>query len=370
MNILLTCETHGPGGAETAMLNLAVAMTKRGHHCIVAVPAQGWVARAAEERGLPWVEYTTERAGSRSEAVRRLRRIVVDRGIDLIHAHMFDMSVTAAMVSAVTRVPLVCTIHGYADLKGTRFRIWAKCAILNMFARDVVFVSAALEKQVVHDFPLIRPKARMIPNGIPSVSSGVQQARSGPRTDQLFTFGALGNIREPKGYLILLDAAAEVCAQVPNIKVLIAGEADKAGLYDRLLQKREGLGLEGQVEFLGHVTDVHGFLNRIDCAVSSSLTEGMPLSLIEAMAHALPVVATRCGGVPELIDHEIHGLLCEPGNAGELASAMLRVIREPALRYRMGRAACERAVTHFALDIMCDRYEQLYLDAVGDLNAA
>jgi glycosyltransferase involved in cell wall biosynthesis len=370
MNILLVPETSGPGGAETAMLNLGEAMASRGHHCLVAVPAQGWVSEGAEKRGLPWVQYMAHRRGSRSEAIRRLRRIVVDNGIDLIHAHMFDVSLYAALVSALTRVPMVSTIHGHADLKGKRRTIWAKFAILSLLARDVIFVSAALEGQVLREFPVIRSKARVIPNGIPVLANGTQKVSHGPRPGQQFTFGALGNIRGPKGYEILLDAAAQVCAQVPNIRILIAGEPDKAGLYERLLKKREELGLEERVEFLGLVADVDGFLSDIDCAVSSSVTEGMPLSLIEAMAHGLPVVATRCGGVPELIEHETHGLLCEPGDAGELASAMLRVIREPDLRDRMGKAAFGRAVTSFSLDAMCDRYAQLYVDAVGELNAA
>jgi glycosyltransferase involved in cell wall biosynthesis len=370
MNILLVPETSGPGGAETAMLNLGEAMASRGHHCLVAVPAQGWVSGAAEKRSLPWVQYLVRRDGSRSEAIRRLRRIVVDNGIDLIHAHMFDVSLYAALVSALTRVPMVSTIHGHADLKGKHPKIWAKFAILNMFARDVVFVSAALERQVLRDFPVIRPRARVIPNGIPILAGGGRKDGQGLSPRQEFIFGALGNIREPKGYHILLDAVAQVCAQVPDIRVLIAGEPDKGGLYERLLKKREDLGLEKRVEFLGLVADVHGFLGGIDCAVSSSLTEGMPLSLIEAMAHGLPVVATRCGGVPELIEHETHGLLCEPGDAKDLASAILRVIGDPVLRERMGKAARERAVTDFSLDVMCDRYEMLYLDAVGGLNAA
>jgi glycosyltransferase involved in cell wall biosynthesis len=370
MNILFALETSGPGGAETAMLNLAEAMARRGHRCVVAVPARGWVAEGAEKRGLPWTQYTADRNGTRSEAVLGLRRIIIENNIDVVHAHMFDVSVYAAAASALTRVPLVSTIHGHADMKGNHRTIWAKFAILRMFARDVVFVSAALEGQTVRDFPIIRTKGRTIPNGIPMLAEGVAKAQSRKAPGQVFTFGVLGNIRPPKGYDILLDAVVHVCAQHPNVKVLIAGEPDKAGLYERLLEKRDQLGLTDRVEFLGHVADVHGFLNGIDCAVSSSLTEGMPLSLIEAMVHALPIVATRCGGVPELIDHETHGLLCEPGNAKDLASAMLRVIDDPALRDRMGKAACERAVSDFSLEAMCERYEQLYFDAAGDLYAA
>ncbi len=352
------------------MLNLGRAMRLRGHECLVAVPADGWVSKAAEQRGLPWLLYTGGRNGTRTETVRRLRRIVIDKGIDVIHAHMFDASVYSAAVSALTRVPLVSTIHGHADLKGSKRTQLAKCLILRAFASDVVFVSEALERQVLHDFPVIRAKARMIPNGIPISAESALKERNTFRSEQPFTFGALGNIREPKGYSVLLDAAAQICAGEQSIRIRIAGEPDKAGLYERLLKQREELGLQGCVEFLGHVADIQGFFESVDCVVSSSLTEGMPLSLIEAMAHALPIVATRCGGVPELIEHEKHGLLCEPGNADELAAAMLRMMGNPALREDVAKAASERAISGFSLDVMADRYERLYLKAVGKSTAS
>lgn len=372
MNILFPIETSGPGGAEATMLNLSEAMNNHGHHCLVAVPSEGWVSATAEKKGLAWAKYTRARNGSRHEAILGLRRLVIGHDIELIHAHLFDAAVYAAVVSAITRVPTLSTIHGFADLKGSGYTTWAKFALLRTWAHDVVFVSAALEKQIVQAYPIIGPKARIIPNGIPvfpanSNNSNGRKLRC--QSSTVFTFGALGNIRPAKGYGILLDAAAQVCRRYPDVRFLIAGEPDKAGLYESLLKKRAELGLENRVDFLGHVADSSAFLQCIDCTVSSSLTEGMPLALIEAMAQGLPVVATRCGGVPELLDHGVHGLLCETGNAEELAAMMSLIHDDSALRDRLGLAAAQRAVSQFSLEAMTDRYERLYAAALEKRNA-
>lgn len=370
MNILFAIETSGPGGAEATLLNLAEVMTARGHRCVVAVPATGWVSTTAENKGLTWALYTHARKSSRHEAILGLRRLVTCQNIELIHAHLLDVSVYAAVVSAITRVPTLSTIHGFADLKGSRYTTWAKFAVLRAWAHDIIFVSAALEKEVVQKYPIIGPKARVIFNGIPILpASGIEQKLRN-RPVQMFTFGALGNIRPAKGYGILLEAAAQICRRYSDVKFLIAGEPDKAGLYESLLKQRAELGLENQVDFLGHVADGSAFLQRIDCAVSSSLTEGMPLSLIEAMAQGLPIVATRCGGVPELIEDGVHGLLCAAGNAKELAATMGLVHDDPELRNRLGSAAAQQATRQFSLKAMSDRYERLYAAAVENRDAA
>lgn len=365
MNILLACETSGPGGAEIAVLNLGQAMVRRGHRCLVAVPAQGWVSESAAARGLSWVCYLGDRKGGRWEAVRGLWRIVREFRADLIHAHMFDAAVYAALVAVLSGTPMIATIHGHADLKGSRRTIATKFTILRLWARRVVFVSGELERRVLEEIPVIRPKAMAIPNGIPIDGAGNWEPRHGAVSVGTFTFGALGNIRPPKGYGVLLDAVAIACLEEPGIRLRIAGEPDRAGLYEQLLARRAKLKLEDRVEFLGHVSDVRGFLDGLDGVVSSSLSEGLPLSLMEAMAHGLPVVATRCGGIPELIEHDVHGLLCEPGNAQELAAAMMRMVRDPISAHRLGKAARERAQTRFSLDAMCDSYERLYRAAVG-----
>lgn len=365
MNILLVSETSGPGGAETTMLTLGQAMAGRGHKVMVAVPRAGWVSMEADNRSLPWACYMAARHGSRYDTIRGIQRVAREFHADVIHAHMFDISVYAALAAAFSRIPMIATIHGYADLKGGRWKIAAKLTVLRLWARFVVFVSADLAHKVLNEFPLIRPRAETIRNGIsvPSADPGNQRHESA--LSGRFIFGSLGNIRAPKGYPILLEAVAMACAEEPSIRLRIAGEPDRAGLYEELVARRASLGLENRVDFLGHVSDVRGFLDGLDGVVSSSLSEGLPLSIMEAMAHGLPVVATRCGGIPELIEHDVHGLLCEPGNARELADAMLRMVREPMSAYRLGKAARERAQTEFSLDVMCDSYERLYRAAVG-----
>jgi glycosyltransferase involved in cell wall biosynthesis len=360
MKILLVSETSGPGGAETMMLNLSAALRARGAECVVAVPAEGWVSQAARARSLQVVQYTPSRRSTSWEAIGGLISLAAKLRVDLVHAHMFDASAYAAVAASLVRVPMIATLHGAVDLKGGKFAKRIKCTLLRRKAHSVVLVSEHLRSEICAAFPEMGAVCRVVPNGI-QVLEGPPVARNASRST--FVFGALGNIRAPKGYRLLLDAFSRIAALQPCATLRIAGEPDKAGLYEGLLARRAELGLDNRVEFCGHVRDVEAFLTEIDCLVSSSISEGMPLSLMEGMAVGLPVVATRCGGIPELIVHGSTGLLCEPGDVDGLTSAMGRVAGDLALRMDLGKAARAHAKECFSLNRMCDAYEKLYFDA-------
>ncbi len=365
MRILFVNETSGPGGAEQTVLNLAEAMAQRGHHCVVAVPASGWVSESAAARGLPWELTTPQRRSTWRQSIAGVRRLIKRHNSELVHAHMLSAAIYSGVAARLCRVPCVATIHGAGDIQGGRRARQAKFALLRLFTRGVAIVSGELLQRVVTEYPVIRPKAHLIHNGIPVPEQAPPAQEPRPAGDRPFTFGALGNIRKPKGYGYLLEAAAAVRRDYPDTRWLVAGQPDKAGLYEELIARRTGLGLEEHVEFLGHVADVPGFFRQLDCLVSSSTSEGMPLSLIEAMAHEVPIIATRCGGVPELIEHDRHGILCAPADTGALTTAMNRVRQHPEQLRAMAQDAARRAREEFSLEAMCDAYERLYAAAPG-----
>jgi glycosyltransferase involved in cell wall biosynthesis len=176
-------------------------------------------------------------------------------------------------------------------------------------------------------------------------------------TDEQSVIGAVGNLYPVKGHTYLVRAAATVTEVVPNAVFLIAG---RGHLLGRLQAEARELGVENKIRFLGFRDDVPALLQAMDIFVLPSLSEGLPLSAIEAMASGKPVVATRVGGVPEVVVDGETGFLVAPEDAGGLAKKLVCLLKSPCLAQELGSAGCERAKERFSLDRMVKGYEELY----------
>jgi len=197
---------------------------------------------------------------------------------------------------------------------------------------------------------------RFIPNGIP------EQRRRGTdvRTElgiapDAPVIGAVGQLREEKALDVLIDAAARLAPRMEGLTVLLPG----VGPEEAALREAASA-LDGTVRFLGQRDDIPDVLAAMDVAVCCSHREGSPLSVMEYMAAGLPVVATRVGGVPDIIGDGEHGLLVAPGDAGALAAALEQLLGDPARREAMGARAAERQREEFDLDVMVGRVQALY----------
>jgi glycosyltransferase involved in cell wall biosynthesis len=174
----------------------------------------------------------------------------------------------------------------------------------------------------------------------------------------------VGRLSPEKDAETLVRATALVVREDPSFRLEIAG--DGACLPD--LSRLSGeLGLDEHVRFLGEVADIPALLAQASMLVLPSLIEGIPLTVLEAMARGLPIVATRVGGTPEVVVEGQTGLLVPPRSPAELATAMLRLLRDPALCARMGKLGRERVERRFEVRRMVADYERLYvgLDTLG-----
>ncbi len=157
------------------------------------------------------------------------------------------------------------------------------------------------------------------------------------------------------------------CARgFPDLRVLVAGDGPE---HARLAALATSLGLDGTVDFLGRRTDVPDVLSALDVSVSSSDFEGTPLALMESMDAGVPVVATRVGGSPDLIEDGVQGLLVPPRDPEALAAAIAGLLADPDLAREMGRRGRERRRSEFDIDVAAERfgelYERLYAEAVA-----
>jgi glycosyltransferase involved in cell wall biosynthesis len=171
--------------------------------------------------------------------------------------------------------------------------------------------------------------------------------------------GSVGNIRKPKAYDVLIHAAARVLERLPGVHFAIVG-AQAEGLMAPLLSLRRELGLESKVHFLGLRKASPELYQNFDLFVSSSTSEGLPLSFLEAMASGCPIVATASGGAEQLLGDNKLGLIVPINSPHDLAQAILKLLGDSTLRARLARTAREQVIARYGLDTMIGRYRKIY----------
>jgi glycosyltransferase involved in cell wall biosynthesis len=174
--------------------------------------------------------------------------------------------------------------------------------------------------------------------------------------------GAVAVLRPQKALHLLVRAAAELAGEHPGLRVLIAGDGPEREALEALIAE---LGLGETVTLLGLRRDIPDVLAALDVAVVSSDFEGTPLAVLEYMDAGLPVVATRVGGLPDLIEQGRHGLLVEPGDARALADSVGTLLRNPQRARELGRLGQERRRAEFSIDNTVRTLERMYLELAG-----
>jgi glycosyltransferase involved in cell wall biosynthesis len=183
-----------------------------------------------------------------------------------------------------------------------------------------------------------------------------------PRTVRPSQVGVVANLRPVKGLDVLLDAAARLSADHPDLTFRIAGEGEQRAF---LQSRAEEKGLAARFQLCGSIRDVPAFLTDVEIAVQPSRSEGMSNALLEYMAAGRAIVATAVGAATDLVADERHGLLVPPDDAGALAAAIARLVRNPFLIRALGQAARERAQRDYSREAMVRRFEDFYEELMG-----
>jgi glycosyltransferase involved in cell wall biosynthesis/protein-tyrosine-phosphatase len=363
LRVLYLLETGGPGGAERMLLDLAENVGP-GWQAVVGVMKAGWLRSHATSAGLPCVMVGGNGLGDLG-VLQRLVETVETHEIDVIHAHEFYMSMIGALVSVVTGIPLVVTIHGksyYPDRRRRR----AACRMVAAGAAAVVAVSQDLRSFFCRTTGTSLDRVRVIYNGIDLRGStyslrNVELLDSAgiPREAQIV--GTVGNLYPVKGHLDLIRAVRTIVMQRPTTHVVILG---RGALHDALTAEADALGIRDRIHLLGYREDVKEWLGAMDVFTMPSLSEGLPLSLLEAMAAGVPPVVTEVGGMPEVVRDRETGFIVPPGNVEALANRISFLLGNPSLAAGMGAASRDRILNRFTLDRMVAEYRNVYRHAV------
>ena len=359
-NVLHLIETSGPGGAEKMLINLVESLPSANYTSIIGLMKDGWLSSVLSDLGhetliLPH-KHSIDLKFSRD-----LVSVIKGKNIDVMHAHEFAMNVYGSMASAVTGVPIVTTVHG-KNYYGERLRRRLAYRLVSRHSK-MVAVSNDIADFLTKTIGIQAKNIITIHNGVRidgfrKDSSARNRIRNMlGLSDGQPLLGTVGNLYPVKGHIYLIQATAIIKKSVPDVKTVIAG---RGMLLDRLKGEVTGMGLEKNIEFLGYREDIPQLLQAMDIFILPSLSEGTPLSILEAMASLKPVVATDVGGLSEIIDNGETGLLVPSKDPGSLAAKILLVLENREFAEKMAAAARKKGVCEYDLSIMVRKYIDLY----------
>ena len=328
-------------------------------------PGEGDLSEEARERGLvlhavpslqrevdPWADY---------KAYRSIARILGKGGYDIVHTHISKAGILGRLAARRARVPVVVhSYHGLADEIGkTSFKseVFRRCERRAALSSDaLVTVSRSVARQWQDMQVGVKGQYRVVSNGIDTAHYAAAEILDLPGEPRLVV---VASMTPEKGLDVLLRAMSFIVAEFPSVCLYVVGDGPLRKPLEALACE---LGLEQRIHFVGIQPDVRPYLGSCDLALLPSLSEGMGLAAVEAMAVGRAVVGSHTGGIPEVVVEGETGLLVPPGDVQGLASAVAVLLRNPTRRLAMGRAGQARAHDQFSLQEALAKLEALYLE--------
>ncbi len=366
-SILHAIDTTGPGGAETVFLDLAQYLTVDGYNNVAVIKGPGWVEDQLKQRGVTYY-IVKPKSGFSLSYYRELYTIIKRHKVKLIQAHLLGSTLTYSLLSLFLRLPLVATLHGRVDVNPNEKWIAVKNKIMQFGVSKLVTVSKDLAQYIADRGLFKQENIAVIYNGVnikkyqKRASQDIRQNLGLAPSDILI--GSVGNVRPAKAYHILIQAAKRITQQQPNVHFVIAGHK-KADLMAELEAQLQALDLSANVHFIGFQQDSAAFLGQMDLFALSSSSEGFSIATIEAMATGLPVVATRCGGPEEILEHSKTGWLVSVNDPTDLANGLLHVMNDQTLQQQLAQQGKQHAASTFAMETLLNQYRHLYAGLIG-----
>jgi len=366
MKVLLLTTHLDYGGIGVYTASLAKALKARGHDVSVA-SSGGALTNSLEQGGIKHI-YMDMRTKSEFNprivtAIEHLTETFKKEKPDIIHAQTRVSQVIAGGVSRLTGVPYVSTCHGF-------FRPHLGRRVFGFWGRRAIAISEAVREHLVNDLKVKKNISRIVYNGVDANhfakklnQCDVQafKARVGLKSGPVI--GSIARLSPVKGHEFLIRAMKKVLADAPDAQLLIVGDGPC---------QRELVNLTLELE-VGHAVFIEGSmpdtlipLSAIDIFVLPSVQEGLGLALMEAMAASKPVIGSNVGGVYSLIKDGKTGLLVEPKDPQALSAAITQLLKDKKLAQEMGKTARALIEEKFSLEIMAEKVEEVYEEAIAE----
>jgi glycosyltransferase involved in cell wall biosynthesis len=283
--------------------------------------------------------------------------------VDVLHGHQFGSNFWASILGRMAGTPVVIAHEHNWSFEGQHMRRLLDKHVIAPRANAFLAVSRETRRGMIELEGIDPDRVRFVPLGIatPAPAPGGDVRAELGLADQAPVIGTACTLRPEKALDVLVRAAAILLEEFPDLRLLIAGEGPDRARIEALIGQ---LGVGETVTLLGGRGDIPDFLQALDVAVCSSDWEGSPLSVMEYMEAELPVVATRVGGIPDMISDGVEGVLVPPGQPEAIATAVAELLRNPDEAAEMGRRGQLRRREEFDLDVTArrigDLYEELY----------
>jgi glycosyltransferase involved in cell wall biosynthesis len=358
MKLILLANHARPGGITTYLTVLARELVRRGHRVLVVTgggdASAAFLRSGAEHREL-FLDTSSELNPRLLKSASTLRGWVTREGWQLAHAQTRVCQTVAALALRGLSAPRVTTCHGY--FKTRFFR-----RLFPMWGDRVIAISRAVQRHLGEDWKLPPERITLVAHGVERLYSDEELAELrkrandglGARTSAL-RLGTLGRLSPVKGYHVLIEAMS-LMRDIPVTLTLI-GDGPEADRLDRMIRD---LSLGERVRRLSSIPNDHVILHGIDVFCAPSLQEGLGLSVLDAMARGTSVIASRAGGLMDLIRDGETGRLVEPGNAKSLADGIRSLYDDPNSRERMAAAGRRFVEREFTLSRMIADTERVY----------
>ena len=374
MKILHVIDSGGLYGAEVMLINLASAQLELGISIVIGSirkpnSAEKAIETEARLRGIDICEFPM-RPGINLAGARRILHYARTEKFDIIHSHGYKSNILLGFVPFwLRRIPIVTTLHGWTSTeKWTKIRVNEELDALSLRCVDkIVLVNRGmLDKKKVQCLP--SDKLHIIDNGIEieekekSVSANNYSETTFSEISKFCSKGlvvaSIGRLSKEKGFNYLIQAIHLLRHKYDQkVRLMLIGDGK---LRQELQEQAEHLGLTDFFLITGYFINAKTLLDFVDVYVISSLTEGLPITLLEAMASKTSIVATRVGGIPYVIENGKEGLLVPPTNAEKLAIAIQTMINEDLLRKNLIENAYAKVINNYNHRKMAKKYSDLY----------
>ncbi|MBK7598119.1 MAG: glycosyltransferase family 4 protein [Acidobacteria bacterium] len=364
MKILQVCSAETIGGGERHVMDLTRALIERGHELHLAVRAQSPLIEALKGLPITWHELGLRNALDVISA-QQLATIIRREKIDVMHAHVGRDYTFCGIAARMARpVQFFLTRHHFNPIKSNAVYSWTLKE-----AAALIAVSESVREQLLAAFPEFADKITVIPNWLDTRGDrmlGREEAREALGITRRLAVGIIGQLTPLKRQDLFIRAAANLIKERhwTDADFLIIGEPGPSD--EEYAQKLEAtvaeLGVSSHVRFTGYVEDFPAHLPALDIVIAPSQNEAFSLALVEAMAAGCAVIATRVGGMADIVKDGVTGIFIEKDDLWALIAGLSRLLSDKALREKIGHAAKESAIGRYDRKNVIDRIELLYFN--------
>lgn len=356
--VLFVIHSLGHGGTERQVSVLASGLDRQKFQPHVATVEGGFRADELRRQGVPVISIPIRSFWNPGpwRLSDFLARYIRDNGIRLVHGFDPGLSLVTFLAARRSGIRMLSSQRFYMDLLTPRYRY--TLLAIHWAADAIVANCQAVRNYLAHVYHYPLNRIEVCYNGIDTEAFSPEGRRRLPElADATVVIGSVCVFRPEKNLEQLVRAFARVHSKNPGARLVLMGSGPEDG---KLRNLAEQLGVEQMCHFLSSDADVSGVMRSIDIYVSTSLSEGLPNSVMEAMACGCCVIATRVGGCPELMEHGIHGFLVPAGDLDALARQMENIAGQPDVWASVGAAAALRIRERFSISASTSKMGQIY----------